>query len=33
MEEMTVAQAIVEGAHDIGFAIVLAAIVRGLLSK
>lgn len=32
MEELTIAQAIVDAADSLGFAIVLAALVRGLLS-
>ncbi len=33
MEELTIAKAIIEGADSVAFAIVVAAFVRGFLSK
>jgi hypothetical protein len=33
MEELTIAQAIVEAADSLGWAIVIAALLRGMLNK
>lgn len=33
MDELTIAQAILEAGSDVGFAIVIAAFIRGFLNK